>query len=417
MDRRGFIVGATATLGAVAAKAAPTTRKEIKVERLVADDAPPRNRRPYADVDWSKSILINTTSHGHCLNQMMLDTYLKHGFGLMTISNYYPSAPYVPGKGMAVGHYLVHHDFPVMVNGKRTGGPFDWSKIVSEWSEELPPELRKSLPFKVGEPMFPKWPEGILEAPNAEHHGFRLANGRHAGSLHMCAPGSAFKSGTFDAHDKFKTKSHGYEYGSGEFWGTAVDRLIGGLIVKDGGGVTINHPTWTNLRRDLLLDILDWDPRVLGIEVLESGVNSEHYWDWALATGRQCFGFFVPDWGLKNDIFGVNVLVVPERTVEACLRAYRKGNFYGANRGYGELCFTKLSFDGKFVTAETDKPARFEIKTARGVVKEATGTSVVWEMIPRGSSRGPHVDIFARVKATAADGCGEQLYSQPFMLF
>ncbi|MBR4938719.1 MAG: DUF1653 domain-containing protein [Kiritimatiellae bacterium] len=34
----------------------------------------------------------------------------------------------------------------------------------------------------------------------------------------MCAPGSAYKSGTFDARDFFKTASHGYHYGSGEYW-------------------------------------------------------------------------------------------------------------------------------------------------------------------------------------------------------
>jgi len=88
-------------------------------------------------------------------------------------------------------------------------------------------------------------------------------------------------------------------------------------MIPDGGGVTINHPLWSKLDRQLMPDILDWDPRVLGCEVLENGRNSEHYWDWALSTGRQCFGVFVPDWGVDNDVFGVNVLLVHERTVEA----------------------------------------------------------------------------------------------------
>lgn len=380
----------------------------------------PRNRRPYTGVDWQTAQLVNTTSHGHCLNQNMLDTYLKHNFGMISISNYYPSAPYVPGKTFRQNHYRLHHDFPVIVNGKRTAGPFDWNKIVGPWAEELEPKFRQQYPFKEGALMFPNWPEGLLEAPNAEHHGFLDAKGKSMGSLHMCAPGSAFRSGTFDAHSDFHTVKRGYHFGSGEHWQVAIDRMIDGLIYADGGGVTINHPTWTHLKRETLLELLDYDPRVLGIEVLEAGVNSENYWDWVLATGRQCYGLFVPDWSIQGEIFGVNVLVVPEKTVHACLKAYRDGNFYGAAHGLGELCFTNISFDGKTVRAATDKPARFEVITARGVRQRTEGTEVAWK-VP--TAKGPWdqrsnvgVDIFARVKAYAADGCGEVLFTQAFML-
>ena len=378
--------------------------------------APPRNRRPYSGLDWSGVVRVKTTSHGHCTNQKMLDVYLQHGFGLLTMSNYYPSAPWVPAAEMTHNYYRVHHDHPVTVDGRRVEGPFDWNAIVGKWKEELAPEQAKDFPFKENGKVFNPLPEGILEAPNAEHHSFRLANGRFAGSLHMCAPGSRFASGTFDAHDRFKTFSHGYNFGSGEFWGTAVDRMVAALVYPDGGGVTINHPTWTKLDRGLMLDILDYDPRVLGIEVLESGVNSENYWDWALSTGRQCFGFFVPDWGLKNRVFGVNVLCVREKTVHECLRAYRNGDFYGAAIGLDDLAFTEIGFDGKRVFASTDKPARFEVITARGKVKEGTGSGISWDVVPEGKSRGPRVDVFARIKAYAVDGSGEELFSQPSML-
>jgi hypothetical protein len=233
----------------------------------------------------------------------------------------------------------------------------------------------------------------------------------------MCAPGSAYRSGTFDARNRFKSKSHGYHFGSGEYWGTAINRIIDGLIYPDGGGVTVNHPTWSKLDRGFLLELLDYDPRVLGIEVMEAGRNSENYWDWVLATGRQCFGFFVPDWSIRAKKFGVNVLCVPEKTVHACLKAYREGNFYGALIGLDDLAFTSLSFNGKQVKASTDKPARFEVVTARGVVKETTGKEVVWDVVPDGNSVGPRIDVFARVKAYATDGSEEVLFSQPFMLF
>ena len=411
--KSSLLLAASAGAGASFADACLSAKPPVK------KPAPPRNRCPYRGIDWSKAIQINTTSHGHCLNQNFLDKYIKHRFGFMTISNYYPSAPVVPGKDFRDGYYRVNHDWPVMVNGKRTEGPFDWNEIIKPYAGRLEEKYRRQLPFKLGGKMFPKWPEGMLEAPNAEHHGFLDENGKPCGNLHMCAPGSAFKSGTFDARYFFKTHTGGYHHGSGEYWGTAIDRMIEGMIYEDGGGVTINHPTWTHLDREFLLKLLDHDPRVLGIEVLEAGTNSENYWDWALSTGRQCFGVFVPDWSIDNEkTFGVNVLVVPERTVHACLRAYRLGNFYGAHRGYGELAFTSITFDGNVLKVKTDKKARFEVKTARGIRMETTGTEVKWVKSPSPKPRRQDwgTDIFVRVKAYALDGSGEVLYTQPIML-
>ena len=417
---------AGAVMGGRTSSCAATTEvsRSPAAGEIVKRDVPPRNRRPYTGLDWSKVIRVKTTTHGHCMNQRALDVYLKRGFGLLTLSNYYPSAPWWPLSKMTRNYWRLHHDHPVMVNGKRVDGPFDWNRIVASWKDTLDsnataknPTWAAKFPFVEGGKIFKPLPPGVLEAPNAEHHGFRLENGKWAGSLHICAPGSAFASGTFDAHDYAKTYSHGYHYGSGEFWGTAIDRMIAGLIHPDGGGVTINHPTWTKLDRELMLKILDYDPRVLGIEVIEdSGYNSENYWDWALSTGRQCFGFFVPDWHIDNRVFGVNVLCVQEKTVHACLKAYREGNFYGALNGLDELAFTRIAFDGMTVTAATDKPARFEVITARGVVKKEEGQEVSWTVEKEAPWQGPRHHIFARVKAYAVDGSEEVLFSQPFML-
>jgi hypothetical protein len=417
MTRNEFLKSSVMLAAAAGSGASLAAGGPPKGGKTARNPAAPRNRHPYSGLDWQKAVQINTTSHGHCINQTFLDAYIKHRFGLMTISNYYPSAPTVPGKDFRSGHYRVHHDWPVMYKGKRTEGPFDWNRIIKPWAGTLEEKYRRQYPFKEGAKMFPNWPDDMLEAPNAEHHSFVDDNGSSTGALHMCAPGSAYKSGTFDARDFFGTHSRGYHYGSGEHWRTAIDRMIEGLIYEDGGGVTINHPTWTHLDREFLLKLLDHDPRVLGIEVLEAGTNSENYWDWVLSTGRQCFGVFVPDWSIGNEVFGVNVLVVPERTVHACLKAYRQGNFYGAERGYGELAFTRIAFDGNELTVETDKPARFEVKTARGIRMEAKGREVKWrkctEEKPRKQDWG--TDIFVRVKAYALDS-KEVLYTQPIML-
>ena len=262
--------------------------------------------------------------------------------------------------------------------------------------------------------MFKPLPEGILEAPNAEHHGF-------VGSpTHLCAPGSAFASGTFDARNFYKSMSHGYHFGSGEPWRLAIDRMIDGLIYPDGGGVTINHPAWTRLTYDHMMEMLDHDPRVLGIEVYNQGcVKSEmypwskayceDYWDYALGLGRQCFGFFVPDWSVTE---GTNVLIVKEKTVHECLKAYRQGNWFGAIKGRGILNFTNIHFDGATLLAKTDKKARFQVISKQGVVSETESDKLEFKIAKEDYGKY----IFLRIKAFATDDSGEIIYSQPFML-
>ena len=425
MNRREFmLLGTTAAMGGQVSLRAATAADGADVQRYVPPG--PRNRHPYSDVDWATAQQIKGTTHIHCTTQEQLDVILKRGIEFLTLSNYSPSAPWYPLSKMTENYYRLHHDFPVMVNGKRMDGPFDWNKIVAQWINELPPRLREEYPFKEGGKIFKPLPDGILEAPNAEHHHFMYRDGADVWCLHMNSPGSTFASGTFDQSQKVKFQTGvrgGYHSGSGEFWQTAIDRMLAGLVFPDGGGVTINHPHWSALRRHLILDLLDYDPRVLGIEVIEGAhTNSEYYWDWVLATGRQCFGFFVPDHSIsrKDGDFGVNVLVVPERSVHACLRAYRQGNFYGARRGLGELKFTRIAFSGgNAVEAETDRPARIEVITARGVVKRIEkGMSIKWTMegppLCGGSRR--HANAFIRVKAYATDGSGEELFSQPYMI-
>ncbi len=123
--------------------------------------------------------------------------------------------------------------------------------------------------------------------------------------------------------------------------GTGTDehgQATEGLLFPDAGGITINHP---HSPLPSLLDMLDFDPRVLGIEVWNyhrafGGESMEFYqrWDEILKTGRRCYGFFVKDHGTFDR--GRNVLLTawaPEATRQEreheALRAYREGRFFG----------------------------------------------------------------------------------------
>ncbi len=163
----------------------------------------------------------------------------------------------------------------------------------------------------------------------------------------------------------------------------AAGRPVEGLLFPDGGGITINHP-----RGPLghLLETLDFDPRVLGIEVWNQhdgfgGPQARFYrsWDEVLRTGRPCLGFFV-----KDHVFygrGRNVLLVSmpstatrmEREREA-LRAYREGRFFGllgaltvdesgkavAPYDKSEFRFTRIAVKEN----ETGEPAGVEVSVA-----------------------------------------------------
>ena len=90
----------------------------------------------------------------------------------------------------------------------------------------------------------------------------------------------------------------------------------------------------------------------------------------------------------------------------------------GRTVGLGDLRFTRIAYDGRTVVAETDRDARFELKTARGVRATADGRRIEWNRPVKAkgvSSREVGTDVFARVKAYAKDS-DEVLYSQAFML-
>lgn len=159
-----------------------------------------------------------------------------------------------------------------------------------------------------------------------------------------------------------------------------------GLLYPDGGGITLNHPGEPTA--DPYLEMLDFDERVLGMEVWNDrrwfGVEDEaphdrYYRNWndVLATGRRAWGFFSKDH--RHYGRGRNVLLVPpldgldhEERERVLLRAYRQGEFFGL------LGASHVDADGNVAAPYDHSDFRF--------------TRI--EVVPTGSSDGTlHVEV------------------------
>lgn len=310
---------------------------------------------------------------------------LKQGLEFATLSNYYPSAPYYPLSSIRENTFKLRQE-SYICNGELIYAPLDFRRQFADWGVSS-----SMLPDAPGERIFPNPPPGLLEAPNAEHHWFSDYNVY----LHITAPGSLLTTGQFDCGQPPRTEleTHGIKLGCPLPWRQAYDAMFANLMIPDGGGAVIVHPHWSHLPIAFLNEMLDYDSRVLGIEVFNYDAESEYagtaedLWDAVLSGGRQCFGFCVQD-HLKDEWRGRSILLPRARTAEECLRAYREGRFYGAVLGRG-LRFEYLGFDGRTVRARCDKPAFFQLISRSGVVLEVLHQSELVYTLPE-SERGKH---------------------------
>ncbi|MBR2425955.1 MAG: hypothetical protein IKB16_04350 [Lentisphaeria bacterium] len=377
-----------------------------------------RNPNPYKDVDWSKAYQIRSTTHMHCTNGKIMKRYVDMGLELAMFSNYYPSAPYYPMNS------ICENTFKRKQNGYIRDGVWhhesvDLAGLIDSWKSDLSPDEQAQIPADDGAPLFPEVPADLLEAPNAEHHWFSDASVY----LHITAPGSLATSGSFDIQGKFGVQEKGgIQLGAPIPWRKGFEEIFNQLMIPDGGGIVIAHPTWSHHPLSFLEEMLDSDPRVLGIEVYNHNSQvdfsdfSDSLWDAILSTNRQCYGFFVQDHPsfnhpvLANRWRGKIMLLAEDRTAESCLRALRQGRFYGMITDNG-LRFEEISYDGHYLRARCNKKVCFQIISKQGVIGDViTGTEFCLE-IPE-EDKEKHV--FLRV--TALDGCEEKLFSNAFML-
>ena len=370
----------------------------IPNESIYPATSPGDYENPYEGVDWERWDILHSMSHQHQgQSNASRDLFLAMGYGHLAFSNYYPSEPTYPLPSSWLGAHpdiitapnAEQHSFldaglhcnslgSLLATGYGATVPsallktspvtyrFEGLRIFSEkrpWEGVYRLDLR--LEAKAENAVATLTLEGATECVFREGFpekgriaGRPLPAGSH--TLYLRVASASFEMTLTFSPALLTITQLRLMQGSNRPWrevfraaldGEEVEgRRTGGLLLPDGGGLTLNHPTG---KRDDYLPMLDFDPRVLGVEVwnqLTSGFGSErgfyetggtppdHFyrlWDEILATGRRCWGFFVKDHNTYGR--GRNILLVPpleglnptDREV-AALRAYRQGTFFGA---------------------------------------------------------------------------------------
>ena len=162
---------------------------------------------------------------------------------------------------------------------------------------------------------------------------------------------------------------------------------------------------------EALIGFLDFDPRMLGIEVLEDNVWSTDIWDKVLQTGRRCLGFAVPDWGIEatKNYKGFNMLLVNNPDEHSCLKSYRDGSFIGSEYNKG-LMFDKISLKGNNLSVDLNQKANIKLISDKGIELQIRNEDRLNYKIPQDEEKMPDVK-YLRVEAES-DEMG-RIFSQP----
>ncbi len=355
---------------------------------------------PYEKVDWSCWEIVHSMSHQH---QGMTDSsrelFRAMGYGHFAFSNYYPSAPTsLPdafreaNPGVSWSPNAEQHSFldsGLHFNSLGSRLATGYGSSLSSYERSKAPIRHRFEKLNRFDELRP-W-EGVyrldirLEHPDGTGKGsvatLSLGGARACQRQEGFADEGPVEGRALDPRNHtiyLRTQSDAIELsleydpmqievtqlrlmqGTNRPWREVFRATLdgesregvteGGLLYPDGGGITLNHPTG---KAEDYCEMLDFDPRVLGIEVwnqLTSGFGSDrgfyssmedppaHFyglWDEILATGRRCWGFFVKDHNTYGR--GRNVLFVPplegasvEEREAALLRSYRRGAFYGS---------------------------------------------------------------------------------------
>lgn len=244
-------------------------------------------------------------------------------------------------------------------------------------------------------------PDDVLGSPNSEQ------SNSSNGMGHVNALGSFYESeGTLAPDDAvFDT------------WQTTFDNIFNELQFENGGGITINH----SLRENYTKEFLDYDDRVLGMEIYNNTVERGkaggyedihldylNVWDKILSTGRRCYGFSVIDWPNEDlkPLYGSNIVLSDEFTEKALLESYRKGSFYTIVKDVG-LRFDNIVATDDSISVSVNKNAILRFHTEKGVAKEVKGTSATYQI-----KENP---TFIRISVSYGEDKYAKMYSNPIM--
>ncbi len=349
---------------------------------------------PYADLDWNQIEYLHSMTHQHGGGGNVPYLY-DAGYRHFPISNYYPSRPYYPAPLKYTQKYPDAIFAPNAEQHSCTDLPFHWNAVGSYYATggREPMRIDKhKLQTSPIEHIFTNMT--VFDPENQPWNGIYRSDIRFSGvdgsepEIKLTIEGALevqrsddwplIKNGQIiERH--FKTREALYlrvmdenvkvkiEFDSSQTrldllhlvqgvhrpWRDAVQaaldgdlkdetgRPIEGLQYPDAGGITINHP---GLSVSNCVMLLDFDPRVLGIEFWNhkryfgahkaNNLGFYELWDEVLRTGRRCFGFSVNDhyyYGRGRNVLLVPPLAkldMPERE-RLALRAYRLGHFFG----------------------------------------------------------------------------------------
>lgn len=251
---------------------------------------------PYSNINWSSIIKVPSCSHQHCENQAQFNNIVQSGmYRHYAISNYYRSEPVYP--------------------------------LSSKFTDI---------------------PENAISCQNAEHHGTNVQ------PMHFNGIGCTKVSGSLrHLVDGQWVYDQPVGFG-GIMWYSAFKQVLDTLVYADGGGITINHPSWSNrhggLSQAQIEEFLLYDHRVLGIETYNAQEEDWDFalWDALLLKRFWCYGFAATDHigQFSGSPKGRNVLLSEDASEHDCLKAYREGRFY-CQLHNTELAFSEISLNGQ----------------------------------------------------------------------
>jgi len=317
-----------------------------------------------ADVPTNAKLIIITTSSTLVPSTMvyapMTDGYLYDNIGK---SNWISELPKNPYQHI---NWSIVKDVP-SVSHAHCRLPAEFATLKAHYKHIAISNYHPAVPYYPLDGYFSDV-SGIIGSPNAEMSAFKNNGFR---KTHMNPLGSVL------------TGSEGYADTEAEF----VKNANQTRQYINGGGVTINHPAWSELTIDRLKYLAQLRG-VIGMEIYNATCmrtdppsgDSVSMWDEVLSDGIQIYGLAVPDheaqtYDESEYGFGYNHLLVSNETEFECLNAYRMGKFYATIRNDGLTLISYGIDNNLLLSIEVSEASTYKFVTATRTVEVNTAST------------------------------------------